>query len=203
MSRRLPNNPNLEHLRKQAKNLLAELRQQNSNAKLADALHEIAREYGFASWPKLKAHVASLPRVTNSARANPFVGTWQANLARSRRHPENQFQTARLNFEVAGDIVTITHVVIDASGREERGQNTVHVDGREHADHASGYLLMAEWRGSRVLETVAKKDGQVVGRGTYEVSADGTTLTFSTRDPASNADGWKTEFQQVIVLECV
>ena len=33
-----------------------------------------------------------------------------------------------------------------------------------------------------MLETVAKKDGQVVGRGMYEVSRDANTLTVSGDD---------------------
>lgn len=56
MSRQLPRNPNLEHLRKQAKELLRNLRQ----GKLADAQHTLANEYGFATWTKLKSHVESL-----------------------------------------------------------------------------------------------------------------------------------------------
>ena len=57
MSRDLPLNPNLEHLKKQAKALLAKLRQQKADATLVDAQHALAREYGFPSWPKLKAQV--------------------------------------------------------------------------------------------------------------------------------------------------
>ena len=60
MSRDLPRRPDLEHLKKQAKALLRELRQRDANASLADALHAVARDYGFPSWPKLKAHVESL-----------------------------------------------------------------------------------------------------------------------------------------------
>ena len=59
MPRDLPDRPNLEHLKNQAKTLLRELRQRDANASLADALHALARDYGFASWPKLKAHVES------------------------------------------------------------------------------------------------------------------------------------------------
>lgn len=62
MSRSLPEFPNLDHLKKQAKVFLRELRQQNPAAKLAQAQHAIAREYGFGSWAKLKAHLESLPR---------------------------------------------------------------------------------------------------------------------------------------------
>ena len=60
MSRDLPEHPNLDHLKHQAKRLLRELQRHNPGSKLADAQHALAREYGFASWPKLKAHVESL-----------------------------------------------------------------------------------------------------------------------------------------------
>src|SRR6185503_6240853 len=177
MSRNLPPHPNLEHLKKQAKDLLRDLQQRDPALKLADAQHALAREYGFASWPKLKAYVESLPPPT---KVNPFVGKWTANLSKSRRHPGNQFQSATLQFEVIGDIVTIIDLVVDASGREEHGKNTILVDGNEHeSGERNGYILMATWRGSQVLETIAKKDGQVAGWGKYEVSDDGKTLTIS------------------------
>jgi hypothetical protein len=57
MSRDLPRSPNLDHLKKQAKVLLDELRRLAPTAKLADAQRVIARQYGFESWPRLKAHV--------------------------------------------------------------------------------------------------------------------------------------------------
>src|SRR5437879_3803582 len=51
--RPLPDRPNLRHLKGQAKDLL------NAGAarSIADAQFKVARLYGFASWPKLKAHV--------------------------------------------------------------------------------------------------------------------------------------------------
>jgi ankyrin repeat protein len=67
----LPERPSLEYLKAQAKELLTALRsgqesarfaatfpdRMPGDAKLADAQHVIAREYGFESWPRLKAHV--------------------------------------------------------------------------------------------------------------------------------------------------
>ena len=38
---------------------------------------------------------------------------------------------------------------------------------------------MAKWLGSRVLEHTATKDGRATGRGRYEVSLNGQTLTVS------------------------
>jgi len=69
MSRDLPPNPNLEHLKKQAKALLEKLRQQNANATLVDAQHALAREYGLPSWPKLKAHIEAAAAAAAAAPA--------------------------------------------------------------------------------------------------------------------------------------
>jgi len=56
----LPDSPNLEWLRKEAKRRLAELRETEPDAQLAQAQFEIAKQYGFPSWRALKAHVDSL-----------------------------------------------------------------------------------------------------------------------------------------------
>ena len=56
----LPDAPNIEWLRKQAKRRLAELRKIDRNAKLAAAQFDVATQYGFASWRALKGHVDSL-----------------------------------------------------------------------------------------------------------------------------------------------
>ena len=55
-ARQLPANPDLRHLKDQAKDLL----KAGQAESLARAQFQIARQYGFASWPKLKAHVESL-----------------------------------------------------------------------------------------------------------------------------------------------
>lgn len=57
MSASLPPRPSLEWLRKHAKRRLAELRRTRPGARLADVQLALAREYGFSSWRKLRAHV--------------------------------------------------------------------------------------------------------------------------------------------------
>jgi ankyrin repeat protein len=82
MTRALPPHPSLDHLKKQAKQLLRDVeagdpaarerlaafvsRAAAGNPKLADAQHAIARDYGFDTWPKLKAHVDSLATPTDA-----------------------------------------------------------------------------------------------------------------------------------------
>ena len=51
----LPQCPSLEHLRKQAK-----ARKRDASIPLGQAQRELAREYGFASWPRLVHHVQAL-----------------------------------------------------------------------------------------------------------------------------------------------
>jgi ankyrin repeat protein len=57
MSRSLPERPNLDWLRKTAKQALKQLREHTPSARLADAQLAVAREYGFNSWRKLVRHV--------------------------------------------------------------------------------------------------------------------------------------------------
>lgn len=55
-ARSLPEKPDLRHLKDQARDLL----RAGQAGSLAKAQFQVARQYGFASWPKLKAHVESL-----------------------------------------------------------------------------------------------------------------------------------------------
>lgn len=59
MSRKLPQSPNLDHLRKQAKALLRELQRRKPGVKLTEVQRDLARQYGFASWNKLRTYVES------------------------------------------------------------------------------------------------------------------------------------------------
>ena len=114
MSRSLPSRPNLDHLRKQAKDLLDTARSTHPDWQLADAQFALARDYGFPSWPAMKAHVDALspgeaapgaarePAVTRIADDCPLSGVWVANIGASTRHPAFQFRSATLEVRVRG-----------------------------------------------------------------------------------------------------
>jgi Phosphotransferase enzyme family len=55
--RTLPDSPSQDHLRQQAKDLLVGLRESQPTASLSDAQASIAQQYGFRTWPELKAEV--------------------------------------------------------------------------------------------------------------------------------------------------
>ena len=176
MSRDLPARPNLDHLKKQAKELLRTLREQDPDAQLVGAQHALAREYGFPSWPRLKAHVES-----ETAAPNPFVGKWAADLSRSKLHPLNRLRAATIGFAIEGADVTLDYVMVDESGRTDRGVNSFVADGNEHPSrHREGFIMRARWLGSHSLEAVVSRDGgEFEGRVEYVVSPDGSTLTLA------------------------
>lgn len=78
MSTFLPPVPSIEHLKKQAKDLLKAFRrndpkvtetfatlQLKSAPKLADAQHLIAKKYGFQTWAELKLHAAATAQISD------------------------------------------------------------------------------------------------------------------------------------------
>ena len=174
MSRTLPARPNLDYLKKEAKDRLDVLRRTDPSAQLADAQFALAREYGFASWPTMKAHVEAVP----AADGSPFTGRWIADVARSKRHPANQFRSATIVFALKGDAIDVNSEFVDDAGKVVRGRYSFKADGVEYPQ-PHGYALTASWRGTRMLETVATQHGQIVGRGHYTVSADGRRLTVT------------------------
>jgi len=96
MSRELPEYPSLEHLKKQAKDLLHAERART----LAEAQRLVAKDYGFPSWAKLKAHVESFAADPQLAFAAAIKSHNVANVARVLdRFPDFK---ARLNEPLAG-----------------------------------------------------------------------------------------------------
>lgn len=130
--------------------------------------------------------------------ASPFSGTWVANIEKSKRHPNHQFQSATMEFTVAGNTVTLKHGGVNAGGQQESATVVLQADGREHPiPDAPGVTVVTRWVGPRVLHTIGKSAGTQVGEQTYEVSTDGKTLTAK----VSGVDASGARFDQVIVFD--
>lgn len=128
-----------------------------------------------------------------------FTGSWVANLAKSQRHSKHQFRDAVMQFKVEGDQVTLAYSGTNAEGKQESGTTVLHTDGREHeiSPEAPGVVVVSQWAGTRRIETMALKDGEVIGGGSYEVSADGNELTAT----VSGIDASGAAFDQIIVFD--
>jgi ankyrin repeat protein len=157
----LPDNPNLDWLRKQAKRRLEELRETNPAAKLADAQFELAKQYGFTSWRALKVHIDSLTvegQLFDAAR-NGDVDTLTALLD---KHPEKLhvrakpyewtlLHTAAHNGHLAA-VELLLKRGLDPNTRE-KGDNTYAM----HWAAAVGHF--------DVVRRLADAGGDVIGRG--------------------------------------
>jgi hypothetical protein len=138
------------------------------------------------------------PGVGTQSKGDPFSGTWKANLSKSQQHANHRFESATLRFEVSDNAVLITFTGVNMGGQKESGTRELHADGKEYpVARAPGVVEISKWVGSNMLETVARKDGTVVGQGTYEVSSDGKTLTAKVK----GIDQGGASFEQVIVFD--
>ena len=126
---------------------------------------------------------------------DPFTGGWVANLSKSRRHANHQFESATMNFEVTGETVSLSYAGINAAGKQESSRIVLQADGLEHPlSEAPGVVVLSQWLGTHRIETQARKDGNVLGCGSYEVSSDGRVLTAT----VSGIDASGMSFEQVI-----
>jgi len=129
---------------------------------------------------------------------DPFTGGWAANLSKSRRHANHQFASATMNFEVTGDVVSLTYVGINAAGKQESNRMLLHADGLEHPlPEAPGVVVVSQWVSTHRIDTQARKGDNVLGHATYEVSSDGSLLTAT----VSGIDASGTSIEQVIVFD--
>ena len=129
---------------------------------------------------------------------SPLVGIWVANIEKSSRHANHQFQSATLTVAITGDVVSLHHAGVNMSGKEESGTTELLADGEAHpVSQAPGVTVVTKWAGPHSLETTAWKDGQSAGRGLYAVSADGSTLTAT----VGGTDAAGKAFEQVIVFD--
>jgi ankyrin repeat protein len=155
----LPDAPNLDWLRQQAKRRLEELRASNPGTQLADAQFDVAKQYGFSSWRALKTYIDSLTvdgQLFNAARN----GDVDALAALLDQHPDKLHIRAKpyegtLLHLAARDLAAVDLLLrrgLDVNARE-KGDNTYAM----HWAAAGGHL--------DVVRRLADAGGDVVGQG--------------------------------------
>lgn len=155
-----------------------------------------------ATQQRLKAK-ATQQRLTGESYAaqedvmHRLAGTWTANLAKSQRHANHQFERATMHFDVDGLAVSLKFEGVNAAGKREEGVRRFEADGMAHADAAAPGVVATTTLSDRRLEVIATKDNAQLGRASYEVSEDGATLTATT----AGIDASGRTFDQVVVFD--
>jgi len=155
----LPDKPDLDWLRKQAKRHLDELRRTQPSAPLAQAQFALAKAYGFSSWRALKAHVESLTiegQLFDAARRGDA-----ASLARLLdEHPE------KLRIRAKPYDMTLLHLAArDLACVDLLLARGLDVNARDTGDNSYAMHWAAAAGNLAVVRRLADAGGDVVGRG--------------------------------------
>ena len=126
-----------------------------------------------------------------SAQNEPYVGTWELNLATSTFSPGPPPKSQTLTFRAAGPHWTALLQGIDASGRPinpDMSNLAISFDGKDHPTPNVDYETSA-WKriNANKYEVIRKKAGKGVLTSINVVSMDGKTMTITTK--GVNADG--------------
>jgi hypothetical protein len=126
---------------------------------------------------------------------DPATGTWVLNYGKSVFDPENTLQRRTATFESTPDGFKHVQVTLLANGSTSRVEYTVKFDGKDHPIAGSALDTVAVKRiDANTIERTGKVGGKVVETATRSVSADGKTLTITTK---GNLDGTQYSSTQV------
>ena len=116
------------------------------------------------------------------AQANPFVGTWKLNVAKSKFDPGPAPKSQTRTVVAQGDGATYTFDGVAADGKSFSYTFTVKYDGKDYPVTGTGMpggadTIAIKLVGTNKGEATEKKGGKEVGKAEAEVSKDGKVTT--------------------------
>ena len=113
--------------------------------------------------------------------ADPLVGTWELNVAKSKYTPGPAPRSETRTYVVAGQDIKASSKGVDGSGKPTAGSWTVNYDGKDRPE--TGYPNADTLSLKRVTasstEFTQKRAGKVVITGTRTISPDGKVMTIT------------------------
>jgi hypothetical protein len=123
---------------------------------------------------------------------DPFVGTWNLNLAKSKYSPGPPPKSTTTTYEAAGKGYKVSVKQEPASGPAQQWSYTTELDGKDSpitGNNPNADAIAVKRIDANTLESVNKKGGKVVSTQKIVVAADGKTRTVTTT--GTNAQGEK------------
>jgi hypothetical protein len=113
--------------------------------------------------------------------ADPSVGTWKLNTAKSKYSPGPAPKSATITYEETADGIKRMGESVDADGNKTSFEYTAKYDGKDYPVTGSDTIDMIALKriNDHSTEATLKKSGKVVSTARRVVSKDGKTLTLT------------------------
>jgi hypothetical protein len=127
------------------------------------------------------ASMVALWPASSAAEADPFIGTWVLNVAKSKYDPGPAPKDQTVTYEAVAEGLKITVKGTNGDGSALSTSYTGKLDGKDYpSTGAPSWDMQALKRvNANTIEITRKKGGKVVQTGTNVVSADGKTRTIT------------------------
>ena len=121
--------------------------------------------------------------------ADPFIGTWKLNLAKSKFNPGQAPKSLTLKIAAQDNGFKWTFDTVEADGKATSAVWSGKYDGKDYLLTANPDVDAVASRkiDANRLDSVMKKGGKQIGSGRIVVSKDGKILTLTTKE--KNAQG--------------
>ena len=131
--------------------------------------------------------------------ADPVVGTWKLNLAKSTFTPGPAPKSQTRNYAESAQGITLTVKTTAADGKESTATLTFKDDGKPYPVSGNPDFDMVSVKrvDASTVNSTQTKGGAPVGTGVRTVSKDGKTLTFSQQGTHANG----TKYDDVSVYD--
>ncbi len=139
----------------------------------------------------LSAAVLAVTLVANAQSKDPFVGTWQLNVAKSKYSPGPTPKSITSMYEAAGQGYKVSVTNESPSGTVQYGYTT-NLDGKDSpvtGNNPNADTVAVRRIDAHTLESVSKKGGKVTITQRNVLSADGKSRTVTTT--GTDAQGQK------------
>ncbi|HSB17078.1 MAG TPA: hypothetical protein VLE22_21690 [Bryobacteraceae bacterium] len=113
--------------------------------------------------------------------ADPAIGTWMLNTAKSKYSPGPPPMSATITYEETADGIKRTGESVDAEGKKTSFEYTAKYDGKEYPVSGSDEFdtITLHRVNDRTTQATLKKSGNVVSSARRVVSKDGKEMTLT------------------------
>jgi len=115
--------------------------------------------------------------------ADPVIGTWQLNIAKSKFNPGPAPKSDTRIYAASEQGTVMTWTSVGADGKETVAKSTFKADGKDYALTGADNFdsLSLKQVDDHTVQSTQKKGGKVIGTTTRTVSKDGKVLTLTSK----------------------